>query len=62
MATKPKADTRIRRAKATLAKGVKEAAEATTDTEMSRSTASRTAYKAKAAAADRALEILSEKV
>lgn len=55
-------DNRIRRAKAALAKGVKEAAEATSDATRSRSTATRAAYKAKAQAADKALAILSERV
>lgn len=56
-----KADTRIRRAKAHLARGVKEAAEITGDATKSRSTATRAAYKAKADAADKALEVLCEK-
>lgn len=57
----PKPDTRIRRAKAHLARGVKEAAEVLADPSKTRSTATRAAYKAKADAADKALGVLNEK-
>lgn len=52
-------DRRITQAKRALAEGVAEAAKLTSSKKLTRSTASRRAYKAKATAADKALVILT---